>query len=495
MRSLVIETFTSVDALHENTVLAVTAKNLGEGIELFTNQFDSLSDKELRLTDIGFKAKFGEIQVLPWRNHLIAVLGLGEKPLSTEKYRQLGGLLARRLSNTETLAVAFNIETAENQVAFVEGCAISTVGEYSMKSASEESTLNKILLPTAFEVSDLDVENIGITVQAVSTARQLVNMPANLLYPETFADKVKELVDEKSVQVEIWDFRKLHRERSEGILAVGAGSFREPRLVKLTYKPTVSQAHLALVGKGITFDTGGISLKPREGMAGMKYDMAGAATVFASLLAIARMNLAVQVTAWMCIAENMPSGSAARPNDVITYRNGKSVEIMNTDAEGRLVLADGLILASEENPSLIVDVATLTGAATVALGKRYGAVMGNQAGAAMTMPAFEKSGETAWLMPMPEELRDLLDSPIADLANAKLGNAAGGMILGAHFLSEFVGKKKDGEQIPWAHLDIAGPANNDSTAHGYTPKGATGYGVRTLIVLAQMLAEPTANEG
>ena len=494
MHSVVIETFSTINHLSEKTVLAVAAKKSGSTIELLNNQFDSLTDEELRLAELDFKAKFGEVKLLVWRNHLLALVGLGEKQLDAENYRQLGGCLSRAASSAEIIAVGFDLDDSENQLALIEGLAISAGEPFSMKSTQKPSPLAKILIPSSFGVTDLDIENLSVTVQAVNITRQLVAMPSNLLYPETFADKVNDLVDEKSVDVEIWDFRKLNRERSEGILAVGAGSFREPRLVKLAYNPTGAKAHLALVGKGITFDTGGLSLKSREGMAGMKYDMAGAATVFAALLAIAKMQLPVRVTAWMCIPENMPSGSAARPNDVITYRNGKTVEILNTDAEGRLVLADGLILASEEQPDLIVDVATLTGAATVALGKRFGAVMGNEAGTAQVMPAFAKSGESAWLMPMPEELRELLDSSIADIANAKLGNVSGGMILGAHFLSEFVGNDKQGNQIPWAHLDIAGPANNESAPHGYTPKGATGYGVRTLIALGQKLADRNENQ-
>ncbi|MEN9752611.1 MAG: hypothetical protein RL670_302, partial [Actinomycetota bacterium] len=319
--------------------------------------------------------------------------------------------------------------------------------------------------------------------------RDLVNTPANLLYPEILATEVKALAKKANVNCDVWDLKKMATERCAGTLAVGVGSNREPRIIKLTYKPKGARKHLALVGKGITFDTGGLSLKPREGMAGMKYDMAGSVSVMAAILAIAQLKLEVAVTAWMCVAENMPSGSATRPNDVITYRNGKSVEVMNTDAEGRLVLADGLILASEQNPDLIIDVATLTGAATVALGKRYGAVMGNQAGINVAMAAFARSGELAWAMPMPEELRDLLDSPIADIANAKLGNATGGMMLGAHFLSEFVGNAANQEQLPWAHFDIAGPANNEGAPYGYTPKGASGYSVRTLIEVARILSE------
>jgi leucyl aminopeptidase len=221
-------------------------------------------------------------------------------------------------------------------------------------------------------------------------------------------------------------------------------------------------------------------------MVGMKYDMTGAATVYQAILAIAALKLPVKVTSYLCLAENMPSGSATRPNDVIQIRNGKTVEVLNTDAEGRLVLADGLSAASELNPDLIVDVATLTGAARVALGDRYSALMGTaEAVSAVEAAAFD-SGELVWHMPLPSELRARLDTDVADIANAKIGSTAGGMLLAGVFLKEFVGSGKAGAKVqPWAHLDIAGTANNEAAPYGYTPKGATGVAVRTLVSLAE----------
>jgi leucyl aminopeptidase len=253
--------------------------------------------------------------------------------------------------------------------------------------------------------------------------------------------------------------------------------------VKLEYKPKGSKKHLALVGKGITFDTGGLSLKPAESMVGMKYDMTGAATSFQAIVAIAKLGLPVRVTAWLCLAENMPSGTAQRPDDVIKIRNGKSVEVLNTDAEGRLVLADGLSAAAETKPDLMVDVATLTGAATIALGNRYAGLMGDNTAVKTVEKAAETCGELVWHMPQPMELRALLNSEVADIANVKIGNRAGGMLIGGLFLREFVP-----EGIEWAHLDIAGPADNGGSAYGYTPKGGTGAYVRTLIELGQALA-------
>jgi leucyl aminopeptidase len=238
-----------------------------------------------------------------------------------------------------------------------------------------------------------------------------------------------------------------------------------------------------LVGKGITFDTGGLSLKPAESMVGMKYDMTGAATCFQSVMAIAKLGLPIKVTGWLCLAENMPSGTAQRPDDVIRIRNGKTVEVLNTDAEGRLVLADGLSAAAEEKPDLIVDVATLTGAATIALGNRYAGLMGESSAVNDLEAAAKLAGELLWPMPLPEELRTILNSDVADIANVKIGNRAGGMLVGGQFLREFVPL-----EIPWAHLDIAGPAANAGSAYGYTPKGATGTMVRTLVMAAKSMS-------
>ena len=273
-----------------------------------------------------------------------------------------------------------------------------------------------------------------------------------------------------------------------GILGVGQGSTRGPRLVKVEYAPAEGAStlrHLALVGKGITFDSGGLSLKPPASMVGMKYDMTGAATVLAVAIAAARLGLPVRVTAWLCIAENLPSGSAIRPNDVLTIRGGKTVEVLNTDAEGRLVLADGLAAASEEHPDAIIDVATLTGAARVALGDRYVGTMGDEKLVGELVDVAKQVGETLWPMPLPAELRQLLNSEVADIANVKIGSTAAGMLIAGVFLQEFVGKSEDGSRLPWAHLDIAGPANNDGAGYGYTGKGPTAVAVRPLLALAE----------
>jgi leucyl aminopeptidase len=322
---------------------------------------------------------------------------------------------------------------------------------------------------------------------AVAWVRDLVTEPPNTLFPASFADRVADFADGAPIALEVLDEHALAEGGFGGILGVGQGSSRPPRLVTLRYRPDNPTGHIALVGKGITFDSGGLSLKPANSMVGMKYDMTGAATVAAAVITAARLGAPVEVTGWLCLAENMPSGTALRPNDVITIRGGKTVEVLNTDAEGRLVMADGLQRASEDTPDLIIDVATLTGAARIALGERYAGLMGDDQAIDAVKSAAAVAGEMVWPMPLAAELRGLLDSDVADIANAKPGNSLGGMLLAGLFLKEFVGPREpdsdESSPIPWAHLDIAGPASNSSGAFGYTPKGATGALTRTLISL------------
>jgi leucyl aminopeptidase len=264
------------------------------------------------------------------------------------------------------------------------------------------------------------------------------------------------------------------------MMGVGKGSSRPPRMVKLSYKPSKAVAHLAFVGKGITFDSGGLSIKPANSMVTMKCDMSGAAAVVAATFAIADLGLPVRVTTYACLAENMPSGNATRPGDVLTMYGGKTVEVLNTDAEGRLVLADGITAANADKPDLIVDVATLTGACVVALGQRVSGVFSNDDDLLEELPrTAERAGELMWPLPIPDEMKEKLrTTKVADLSQHN-PESWGGALFAAAFLREFVG---DG--ISWAHLDIAGPAFNDGTPYGYTPKGGTGAAVRTLVQLA-----------
>jgi leucyl aminopeptidase len=223
-------------------------------------------------------------------------------------------------------------------------------------------------------------------------------------------------------------------------------------------------------------------------MVGMKYDMTGAATVLAVTLAAAELKLPIRLTAWLCIAENMPSGNAIKPNDILRMKGGKTVEVLNTDAEGRLVLADGIVAASEENPDAIIDVATLTGAQLIALGNRYSGVMGDEELVGQVVATAKRVGETFWPMPLPAETRAVLSSDVADIANSKPGAPAAGMLVGGMFISEFVGSTGEGENkktIPWAHIDIAGPSDNKGGGYGFVGKGPTGVSVRALLALAE----------
>jgi len=285
------------------------------------------------------------------------------------------------------------------------------------------------------------------------------------------------------ISVEVLDVQALTRGGYGGILAVGGGSSRPPRLVRLSYRPRGAKKHLALVGKGITFDAGGLNLKPAEGMYTMKCDMAGAAAVLAATHAIARLGLPVQVTAYGALAENLPSDTAYRPSDVLTLYGGTTVENGNSDAEGRLVMADALARANEDKPSLVVDVATLTGACVVALGDRTAGLMATDDETAdLVLDAAEAAGEDFWQLPIPRETRGKLDSKVADLKSTG-ADRYGGALVAAAFLREFVNPG-----TPWAHLDIAGPAFFDGKPYGYVSPGGTGVAVRTLIALARSLS-------
>lgn len=389
------------------------------------------------------------------------------------------GAVIRREANSD-LAILTSLNTKGELLELVEGILLGGKTPTRFKKSSSETQNFEIVVPESLIGTNLShTQQIAKQIVAI---RELINLPANELWPDRLAQEAKALAAGLPIEVEIWDENKLEAERCGGILSVGRGSVRPPRLVKLSYRG--GGKHVALVGKGITFDTGGLSLKPAEGMVGMKYDMAGSATVLGAILGVATLGLKVDVTAYMCLAENMPSGSATRPGDVITIRNGKTVEVLNTDAEGRLVLADGLSLASEQKPDHIIDVATLTGAARIALGDRYAGVMGYGEAVKLTLDSASAVSELLWEMPLPPELRTILDSEIADLANVKIGNRAGGMMVGAQFLTDFVPK-----DASWAHLDIAGPANNDAAPYGVIPKGASGIMIRTLIELARRLAQ------
>jgi len=475
----------------EADVLVLGVRKTDDGPQLAADH-PALESLKLSLAAIGVTGGQDEVRRLPGvagATESIALIGLGSGEITVDGLRYAAGSAARQLRGIDSLVFALPAETDAEVLAVLEGAAIGAYAYTAYRASSLEATklpASSIVVATSNSNAEL-THRATVIAEAMQTVRDLVNAPPSDLYPETFASTVIELAGDSDVSVEVLAEKQLVAGGFGGILGVGQGSTRGPRLVKVSWDPAGATTHLALVGKGITFDSGGLSLKPPASMIGMKYDMTGAATVLAVTLAAAKLALPVRITAWLCLAENLPSGSALRPNDVIRIRGGKTVEVLNTDAEGRLVLADGLVAASEEHPDAIIDVATLTGAASIAMGTRYVATMGDAALAAQVVQAGNRVGETLWHMPIPAELRPLLASDIADIANIKPGNTAGGMLIAAAFLKEFIGttgEDADSAPIPWAHLDIAGPANNGAAGWGFTSKGPTGVAVRALIELA-----------
>jgi leucyl aminopeptidase len=406
-----------------------------------------------------------------------------------EALRRAAGAALRELAGTAAVAVALPAEDAAQVAAVAEGALF---GAYAYTRYRDAEAAAKAAPPAEITIATprardksaaAALARAEVLAAAVHGVRDLVNAAPNDLYPAAFADAAKTAVKDagaKGVKITVLDEKALAAGGYGGILGVGQGSARPPRLVKVAYSPSRPAAKIALVGKGITFDSGGISIKPAAGMDAMKSDMAGAAAVLHTVIAAARLELPVAVTAWLCLAENMPSGTAQRPSDVLTIRGGKTVEVLNTDAEGRLVMADGLVAAVEEKPDLVIDIATLTGAQLVALGPRVSAVMGTDDARGEVVEAAGTAGEAFWPMPLPADLKAGLKSRVADLAN--IGDRFGGMLTAGIFLQEFVGA------TPWAHLDVAGPAFNEKAAFGYTPVGGTGVGVRTLLTLIEARA-------
>ncbi|MFP5347265.1 MAG: leucyl aminopeptidase [Actinomycetes bacterium] len=457
------------------------------------------------LEALGVSGRQDEVRRVPAGGQLAApvvvLTGLGKvgpNGPDPEALRRAAGAAVRELAGTASVVLALPADEVSQATAVAEGALL---GAYSYRPYKKRTTSAKNApVETLQLVTDkakdrtlkAAVDRAHVVAEAVAATRDLVNCPPLDLFPAEFADTATDQAKGLPVKVTVLDEKALAKGGYGGLIGVGQGSSRPPRLVKLAYSPRGAKKHVALVGKGITFDSGGISIKPAAGMETMKSDMAGAAAVLETVLAAARLELPVRVTGYLCLAENMPSGTAQRPSDVITIYGGRTVEVLNTDAEGRLVLADGIVAASEENPDAIVDVATLTGAQVVALGKRVSAVMGEDGLREHVRRAAEAAGEQFWPMPLPEELRKPLDSTVADIAN--IGDRMGGMLSAGLFLKEFVGKRggasaaDDAEQIPWAHLDIAGPAFNDGAPHGYTGKGGTGVAVRTMLRLLEDLA-------
>jgi leucyl aminopeptidase len=416
----------------------------------------------------------------------VLAVGIGARdPADPETLRRAAGAAARALAGTGSAAFALaGTDAPASRAAVLEGALI---GAYSFDAyrSTPKPPLGAVVLPgtdPADGEATAMASRAGTVAAAVHQARDWVNTPASDLPPAELASRLEVAARAAGLDVRVLDEVQLDAQGYGGILGVGRGSANPPRLVRIAYRPEGARAHLAVVGKGITFDTGGLSLKPTDAMTTMKSDMSGAAAAGAAVLAAAELGLPVAVTVYAALAENMPSGFATRPSDVLRMYGGTTVEVLNTDAEGRLVMADALVRAAEDSPDLLVDVATLTGACVVALGNRVAGVMSDDdATREQVTRAAAAAGEALWPLPIPEEMRAKLDSAVADLAN--IGDRFGGALQAAAFLRAFV---PDG--VRWAHLDIAGPAFNSDKPFGYTPKGGTGFAVRTLLALAESLA-------
>ncbi len=450
------------------------------------------------LATMGVTGKAGEVVKVPTSgtltSPLLVLVGLG-KNTDAPAVRRAAGVAARAVPNAASVAVALPAESPELVRAVTEGHLLGgyTYTTYKKKNADQESTAPGdvvLLSPVARQKEAVTAfEEAQIVARAVATTRDWVNTPPGDLTPPVFADAVlaagKELGKGRGapkVTVRVIDEKELAELGCGGILGVGAGSSAPPRLVELTYSPKGATAHLALVGKGITFDSGGLTIKPAQGMAEMKSDMGGAAAVIQATFAIAALGLPVKVSTFAPMAENMVSGSSIRPGDVLKMYGGTTVEVLNTDAEGRLVLGDALVRATETKPDVIIDVATLTGAMVVALGDRVAGVMGSKEIVDGVLGAAATSGEDHWPMPIPEQMNERIhSSKIADLAQHDWVRWGGGLFAGA-FLREFTGG------LPWAHLDIAGPSFNSSGPWGHTTSGGTGFAVATLVDYARSLA-------
>jgi leucyl aminopeptidase len=416
---------------------------------------------------------------------LIAAVGVGapdgSAPFDGEALRRAAGAAVRALTNGKPLRVALALPARDGAEA--EAVALGallggyTFGRYTGKKQDTEV----ILLGGDTEGA---AARARVLADAMTLVRDLVNTGPSDLYPATLAAEAERVAGAAGLDVEVLDEKALADGGYGGLTGVGQGSVHPPRLARVAYTNPDATKTVVLVGKGITFDSGGLSLKPPKSMEAMKSDMGGAAAVLAAVSVIAQLGPAVNVVGYLCIAENMPSGTAQRPSDIITMYGGRTVEVLNTDAEGRLVMADALARSAADSPDLLIDVATLTGAQLVALGPRIMGVMSNDdAVLDGVVDAARRAGEAAWPMPLPEELRKGLDSPVADIANVSQ-ERNGGMLVAGLFLREFV---PDG--VRWAHLDIAGPAYHEGEPYGYTPKGGTGAAVRLLVQVALDVAD------
>jgi leucyl aminopeptidase len=426
---------------------------------------------------------------LPVASVLTVGLGKPRDEWPADVIRRAAGSAARALGSAETAVTTL---AALDLDAAVEGLIL---GSYrftefrTSKTAPKDSGLRKITVLSTAKDAKAQAAHAAAVATAVATARDFVNTPPSHLFPAEFAKRAKALGESVGLEVEVLDDKALQKAGYGGVIGVGKGSSRLPRLVRLTHhgsklaKKSKQAKKVALIGKGITFDTGGISIKPAASMHYMTSDMGGAAAVIATVVLAAQRELPIDVIATVPMAENMPSSTAQRPGDVLTQYGGTTVEVLNTDAEGRLILADAIARACEDNPDYLIETSTLTGAQTVALGARTPGVMGSDEFRDRVAAISQQVGENGWPMPLPDELKDDLKSTVADLANIS-GQRFAGMLVAGVFLREFVA---DG--LNWAHIDVAGPAYNTGSPWGYTPKGGTGVPTRTMFAVLEDIAD------
>ena len=445
---------------------------------------------EAMLADLDAKGSAGEVgrfaSVPGVKARSVTVTGLG-KEVTGEALRAAAADAVRALRSKKHVVLALPTADLTALAAAADGAAGGGYCFAKIGAKADTTAVQKITVVSTLGagkgVKDA-VARAEVIGRARDWTRDLVNTPPNVLYPASFEAAAKDRAKASPAKVTVTslDEKALAKGGFGGIVGVGQGSANPPRIVTMSWKPAKAKASIALVGKGITFDSGGLCIKPSAGMLTMKSDMAGAAAVAAAVMAAAELDLPVAVTGYLCLAENMPGGNAQRPSDIVTMRSGTTVEIIDTDAEGRMVLADGISLAAESGADAIVDVATLTGACMIALGMRVAGVMSNDDGfRERVLAAAGSAGEPMWPLPLPEDLRNKLDSGVADLQHK--GDQYGGALTAGLFLREFA-QDAEGTAIPWAHLDIAGPAYLTEPPFGHVVKGGTGFAVATLVDLA-----------
>jgi leucyl aminopeptidase len=444
------------------------------------------------LSSTGFEGKPGQTQsVLADDGSIIVVVGLGDEAnVDLDGLRRAAGCVvraatrAKRVATTLLDAAPASLDKAKAAQAIAEGAQMAAYQFTTYKSESKPVAVQSLAVVGRVGAAvDRGLARGATVAKAVCLARDWINEPAGAMTPRRLEALARDIAKEGGLAITVLDEKAIIKERLGGLAGVAAGSDEPPRLIELVYNPPGAKATVAIVGKGITFDSGGLSLKSGDGMMTMKSDMSGAAAVIATMSTLKELAPKVKVIGLAACTENMPSGKATKPGDVLKIRNGKTVEVLNTDAEGRLVLADALSLATEQKPDAIIDLATLTGACVVALGREIAGLMGNDDDLSeQVRTAGDRAGEMLWPLPLPDRYRKHIDSPIADIKNIGATGQAGTLSAGL-FLKEFVGDR------PWVHLDIAGPAMAEAD-DGYQSKGGTGFGVRTLVELLTTYKKP-----